>query len=323
MNRVGNRSLRVVSAALVAVAVIAGAWFLPLGTPAGLAEGTAHAAVLGDDYPEKWKILPIDAAFDDWGMYTRECTSFVAWRLASANGYAVNRAGKSWNANLWGPNAVALGVTVDMTPAVGSVAWWDVGFHVAWVADVSGDLVTIEEYNYPGNSGNYNCRTIAKTSVDGYIHFKDIGAAAPPSAGTDFISPVDTGNQAGPNNNGADTAVIQAPPAPEKVQKPLNVELTAKRSSLKVRWTKPAKAAAQQVTGYQIRYRYKKGASWSGWRTNTYQISCASKAKTASKTLKGLKSGKVYQIRIRTYKSAGAESYYSTWTNPITSGRIG
>jgi len=56
---------------------------------------SANAAVIGDDYPAKWKDVPQDSMFDDWGMYNRECVSFVAWRLYSQNGYSLNRAGKS------------------------------------------------------------------------------------------------------------------------------------------------------------------------------------------------------------------------------------
>ena len=136
----------------------------------------ASAYSIGDDYPTKWKNIPMDSVFDDWGMYNRECTSFVAWCLSSRNGYAFNRAGKSWNANLWGGNARSMGFTVDMNPQVGSVAWWDAGFHVAWVRTVSGDSVLIEEYNY-GYNGTYNERWINKNSVSGYIHFKDLNDA--------------------------------------------------------------------------------------------------------------------------------------------------
>lgn len=39
---------------------------------------TVNAAVLGDDYPIAWKS---GWGTDTWGMYRRQCTSFVAFRL--------------------------------------------------------------------------------------------------------------------------------------------------------------------------------------------------------------------------------------------------
>lgn len=67
-----------------------------------------------------------------------------------------------------------------MTPARGSVAWWQGGNHVAWVSSVNANgTVTVEEYNNPAGSGAYNVRTISKGSVSGYIHFKDLPSGMP------------------------------------------------------------------------------------------------------------------------------------------------
>ena len=132
-----------------------------------------------DDYPYRDKSygtyrIPEDV--DPWSMFYRECTSFAAWCLSSRNGYEFDRGGKgSWNANLWGKNAHEMGFVVDMNPAVGAIAWWETKLsHVAWVAQVNGDEIVIEEYNYGTVRGIYNTRTIKADSVDGYIHFKDI-----------------------------------------------------------------------------------------------------------------------------------------------------
>lgn len=46
-----------------------------------------EATTIGDDYPVKWKNLPLGGAIDDWRMYTRYCTSFVAYRLSTANNF--------------------------------------------------------------------------------------------------------------------------------------------------------------------------------------------------------------------------------------------
>ncbi|CAM4233834.1 CHAP domain-containing protein [Streptococcus penaeicida] len=138
-----------------------------------------HAAVHGDDYPKEWQT---GWGPDSWGMYKRQCTSFVAFRLNKINGFSL-----PWgygNADSWGHIARQNGYTVDLHPQVGSVAWFDKGVnfshrvygHVAWVAEVNGDQVTLEEYNYNADQGpeKYHRRQIARTAVSGYIHFKDI-----------------------------------------------------------------------------------------------------------------------------------------------------
>lgn len=149
--------------------------FLPQSTQAIVSE----AAVIGDDYPSTWKNRPLGATYDSWGMATRYCTSFVANRLSRVNKFNINRSGYNWNANMWGSNARSQGYRVDMNPAVGSVAWWS-SMHVAWVAEVSGNQVLIEEYNY-GYTGSYHKRWISKNSVSGDIHFKDLGRSNTPA----------------------------------------------------------------------------------------------------------------------------------------------
>jgi len=128
-----------------------------------------------DDYPSPWRAPTAqDSMYDSWHELNRECTSFVAWRLHSRNGFEMPF---NDNANGWGSDATARGYAVNMTPAVGAVAWWSSGSgHVAWVEAVNGSNVTIEEYNYDLH-GDYNERTIAAGSVSGYIHFKDLASA--------------------------------------------------------------------------------------------------------------------------------------------------
>ncbi|HFI0632842.1 TPA: SH3 domain-containing protein [Streptococcus suis] len=128
----------------------------------------------GDDYPYRigWQV-------DPWGYYTRQCTSFVAFRLNKVNGFTV--AASYGNADQWGYRARQNGYRVDMNPTLGSVAWWNT-MHVAWVTAVDGDRVEIEEYNF-NYTTNYNRRWIPKNSVSGYIHFKDLagGTTTSPS----------------------------------------------------------------------------------------------------------------------------------------------
>ena len=150
-------------------------------------------ALAADDYPSKYRDVPKDSVTDEWRFYNRECVSFVAWCLNSRNHVAFSNymRGVWWgNANTWDDAARALGYTVDRTPAVGAVAYWESGYygHVAWVSAITwvpaknGYRVTVEEYNYDYD-GTYHTRTIepdAKDKPAGYIHIKDIVVAPPP-----------------------------------------------------------------------------------------------------------------------------------------------
>lgn len=159
-------------------------------------EVTANAR--GDDYP----YTAIDA-IDPWRLYTRQCTSFVAFRLSQVNGFTLPPA--YGNADVWGQRARQEGYTVDMKPAVGAVAWWTNPMHVAWVSAVHGNTVEIEEYNY-GVRYTYGKRTIPASSVSGYIHFKDLTNSTPstptlaPSGSYTFTKQAPIKSQANPTS---------------------------------------------------------------------------------------------------------------------------
>ena len=138
---------------------------------ASLNSGTSVAR--GDDYPANLKNAAPDSIIDPWRLYNRECTSFTAYRLSSVNKFELP--GAYGNGAQWGGRARREGYTVDMNPAKGAVAWVDDGNygHVAWVSNVIGDNVEIEEYNYRWNH-NYNKRIVSKTTFTGFIHFKDL-----------------------------------------------------------------------------------------------------------------------------------------------------
>jgi surface antigen len=132
-----------------------------------------------DDYPSPWRAPAVaDTVADTWAFLNRECTSFVAWRLHSRNGFELyndydhNGSLDFRGADNWASAAQSFGFSVNSTPAVGTVAWFSSG-HVAWVEAVNGSNVTIEEYNYNAGQGPYNYweRTIAASSVSGFIHF--------------------------------------------------------------------------------------------------------------------------------------------------------
>ncbi len=139
-----------------------------------------------DDYPTGLRSHPKDSLVDPWYYYNRECTSFVAWRLNNDNGVShfYNRyKGHHWgNAGTWKGAAQASGVAVNSVPAPGAVAWWSNSStsgglgHVAWVWKVSGNQITIEEYNYL-HRGGYDTRTLSKGDrywPDGFIHVRDL-----------------------------------------------------------------------------------------------------------------------------------------------------
>jgi surface antigen len=152
----------------------------PIKIPAGGRGGDP-----GDDYP--WKNVKQDSGVDPWGEDYRECTSFVAWALHSRNLYNMPFHDDAYN---WGLDAEHLGIPVNHTPTVGSVAWepaipghpWG---HVMWVSAVSGSTVTVEEYNeHLANPGTYDQRSFNVNSEPyQYIHFKDM-SYAPPSVPT-------------------------------------------------------------------------------------------------------------------------------------------
>ncbi|KAJ1863291.1 hypothetical protein LPJ73_000558 [Coemansia sp. RSA 2703] len=124
---------------------------------------------LTDDYPYKNKCTGIDR----WLYYRCQCTSFVAWRINSRLGLAYHNMykGFNWgNANSWDNAAKKAGVHVDNNPVPGCIAQTDSGKygHVAWVAAVSGNNVTIEEYNYVYTE-KYSTRVVPKKTFK-YIH---------------------------------------------------------------------------------------------------------------------------------------------------------
>ena len=137
----------------------------------------------GDDYPAYYKNGSQE--IDKWRMYSRQCTSFAAFRLSSVNGFEIT--GAYGNANEWGYRARREGYRVDSVPTIGSIAWSTAGGygHVAWVSNVMGDNIEIEEYNY-GYTGSYNKRIIKANTMTGFIHFKDLDGGNVVSSGKVF-----------------------------------------------------------------------------------------------------------------------------------------
>jgi len=170
---------------VTAFALVLGSSTAPWGHP------SAGGAVVGNDYPSNLANAPKDSLVDPWSFFNRECTSFVASRLNQVNGVAFNDfyGGPQWgNAENWGPTARSLGIVVNDTPSVGSVAWDAGGVggtpaegHVAWVANVEPNgTVDVEEYNYTV-AGGYDVRTgLSPSTFSGFIHIHDLDTASSP-----------------------------------------------------------------------------------------------------------------------------------------------
>jgi surface antigen len=129
-----------------------------------------NSLLLVDDYPYKNQCNIVDR----WGCLSCQCTSFVAWRLEERDNFLFDPTYGNviWgDAYTWDEAALLAGLTVDDNATVGSVAQKDgVVGHVAWVAAVDGDSVTIEEYNFGGET-TYHTRVVERSAYR-YIHFE-------------------------------------------------------------------------------------------------------------------------------------------------------
>jgi surface antigen len=160
-----------------------------LATAVGLTHA-AQATTGMNDYP--YANAGVDQV-DRWNFYTRECTSFVAWRINNDAGvpFTNQYGGVQWgNAAHWRDAALATGVPVDGTPTVGSVAVFPpynqgaggMG-HVAWVIGVSGGTIQVEDYNdadaYNGYRPYlYSQRSFSTAGVS-FLHFGNRGTPPP------------------------------------------------------------------------------------------------------------------------------------------------
>ena len=85
-------------------------------------------------------------------------------------------------------------------------------------------------------------------------------------------------------------------------------KLTKGKKQLTVRWTKQA----TQTTGYQLQYSTAKS-----FKSGTKTVKAGS-AKSTTKKLTKLKTGKKYYVRIRTYKTVSGKTYYSSWSKALS-----
>lgn len=143
------------------------------------AGNVSYGAGCGGGYSGPWPHWcnsPLDSYVDNWGMYTRECVSYTAFKVWESGRYMPYWGGRG-NANQWDDNARAAGIPVDTSPRAGDVAVWNTGYygHVMYVEAVAanGDIY-ISEYNYDW-TGRYSERTISRATWQAqgfvFIHF--------------------------------------------------------------------------------------------------------------------------------------------------------
>lgn len=147
------------------------------------AAGGGGAAVAGDPnkggYPANLANSDYyNPVVDPWGMYSRQCVSYTAWKVYQKNGYMPYWGGRG-NANQWPGNARAAGIPVSTVPRAGSVGVIMAGAygHVVWVESVNGNgTINVSQYNYfnAGGSGwgHYSeMYNVSPGAYDYYIYF--------------------------------------------------------------------------------------------------------------------------------------------------------
>lgn len=153
--------------------------------------GAAHAspgtqqasATYGYPYPNAPDCTEVGSdngcVIDAWRFYQGQCTSWVAYRLNQRSGvpFSNSYAGRHWgNASNWGGAARAAGIAVNLTPAVGAVAWY-ASNHVGYVEEVRGDgSVVMSEMNRDTHNG-FDAATVIRPGnrwPSGFIHIRDL-----------------------------------------------------------------------------------------------------------------------------------------------------
>ena len=115
-----------------------------------------------------------DACVDPWGLYYRECTSYVAWKLSS-QGYGVEHFSGAGHAYQW-PGTTSGYTSQGYSPKAGAALVFPAGVngaawtgHVMYVEEVRGDgSIRISEYNWDG-AGSYSERSLSPGEYSGGI----------------------------------------------------------------------------------------------------------------------------------------------------------
>lgn len=154
-------------------------------------------------------------AADPWVYYVRNCTSYVAWKIAQMfNGTSISGWGDAYQ---WSSKAPSNEVhsASSYTPVPGDIAQWISHDHVAYVDHVVNGVAYFDEYNsgYPETNTNppqpqwglfYNGLTSANYPVgspDNYIHVGTLpGSSVAVPVGIDFSGTPNVFTIGGDNN---------------------------------------------------------------------------------------------------------------------------
>ena len=157
---------------------------LTLGQWKGRTGPGAASKYYGYPYPDPPACTDKGACDPDrWAFYQGQCTSWVAYEVNRLDHVAFTNSfggkGRWGNAVDWATRARAVKLTVNATPAVGSVAWYGStkaapDGHVAFVEKVNSPTsIVISEMNYDGDNGFWVHTITVKTGdwPSAFIHF--------------------------------------------------------------------------------------------------------------------------------------------------------
>jgi hypothetical protein len=207
--------------------------------------------------------------------------------------------------------------------SLGAQAFYDTGYTSVQVANVNTEI----DYQALGykevlNEATQNPRDTTFAAVDGFFVVAPATSLATKYAADNGFTAYDPANCATGNHPYAVTTVkatlfakgkatYVCPVCGNTVVKSLKKK-TFKISSLKStkKNTIVVKTKKQaQIKGYQVQYSTSKKFT----KKTTKAVKVATK-KGLNKTVKGLKSGKKYYVRVRAYKMNGKKTVYSAWT---------
>ena len=160
--------------------------------------------------------------------------------------------------------------------------------------------VTVKRSTYTYTGKNIKTAVVVKDSKGKTINasnYKVTYSKNLKSVGVKNIKVTFTGNYSG-------TKTVKYTVVPKNTNK---LAVASKSGKLNIKWNKQLK----ETTGYQIQYSTKK--NFKGAKTVTIK-----KNKTTKTTIKSLKKGTTYYVRIRTYKVVNKKNIASNWSSTKT-----
>ena len=197
------------SRVVCAVALLASLSIVALGAAPAPAFATGTSVTAGDygypypNAPDCNEQSGANCVTDQWGFVQGQCHSWVAYRINELNATELagvtftthykQPSGQVWGSVWhWGIAAAAAGITVNDTPALGSLAWWsDNGGHVGYVEAVNADgTVSMSEMNFDLHNG-FDFATLqrgVRWPSGGFIHVADRTSVNTPAAPTNVTA---------------------------------------------------------------------------------------------------------------------------------------